>query len=82
MKLNVSRKSDAEKLIIKKCHLCGEINSGHLEPQKCSQCKKSFLPLNYFSKIHSTNPNEYEKLFASSGEIHEEDVIKGLTVIW
>ncbi len=82
MKLNLSTKSDSEKLIIKKCHLCGQINSGYKEPHKCTQCKKSFLPLNYFSKIHSSSSSEYENLFASSNEIHEEDVVKGLTVIW
>jgi hypothetical protein len=52
------------------------------EVQKCGKCKKSFLPTNYFSKVHSKAQNEYEQLFASSAELHEEDLIKGLTVLW
>jgi hypothetical protein len=71
-----------EKLIIKKCHICGHIMEEHQEIAKCHKCKKSFLPVNYFSKVHSKNQQEYEQLFAYGHELHETDMIKGLTVLW
>jgi hypothetical protein len=52
------------------------------EIAKCHKCKKSFLPVNYFSKVHSKNNQEYDQLFANGHELHESDLIKGLTVLW
>lgn len=80
MKLTTPKQND--KLLIKKCHYCGHLNSGHVEPEKCESCKKSYLPLNYFSKIHDTKGKDIKSLYASSDELHEEEIIKGLTVIW
>lgn len=81
MKVEVKTKQ-TDRLIIKKCHLCGHLMESYEEVKKCGQCKKSFLPSNYFSKVHSKNPTEYDHLFAQSHEIHDEDLIKGLTVLW
>lgn len=82
MKVELKGQINNDKLIIKKCHVCGHMNESHQEPQKCTECKKSFLPVNYFSKVHSKSPAEYEKLFAFGHELRDEDVIKGLTVLW
>lgn len=82
MKLELTNKDSGTKLLIKKCHICGHVMESSQEVQKCGKCKKSFLPVNYFSKIHSKTQNEYEQLFAQGHEICEEDLIKGLTVIW
>lgn len=80
MKVELHR--EESKLIIKKCHQCGHIMESAAEVQKCVKCKKSFLPVNYFSKVHSKNQSEYDHLFAPSHELHEQDLIKGLTVLW
>jgi hypothetical protein len=70
------------KSIVKRCHRCGEITESYTEISKCPCCKKSFLPLNYFSKIHTKNSTDYNKLFCSSEELQEEDLIKGIYVLW
>ncbi len=78
-KISIAAKT---KTIIKKCHYCGQIIETYTEPQKCVSCKKSFLPLNYFEKIHSKTDDEYKKLFAESHLIEEDDLIKGIYVLW
>ena len=82
MKTELKGQVKSDKIIIKKCHMCGHICDGHQEPQKCTKCNKSFLPINYFAKVHSKSQADYEKLFAFGHELHEEDIIKGLTVLW
>jgi hypothetical protein len=82
MKTEPTTNTPAEKLIIKKCHICGHIMEDHQEIAKCHKCKQSFLPVNYFSKVHSKNQSEYMQLFAYGHELHESDMIKGLTVLW
>lgn len=82
MKLELSNKETNGKLLIKKCHVCGHVMESAQEVQKCQKCKKSFLPVNYFSKVHSKSQSDYEQLFAYGHEMHEEDLIKGLTVLW
>ena len=82
MKVELKGKIKSNKTIIKKCHLCGQLSESHQEPQKCNSCSKSFLPLNYFSKIHDKNSKDYTELYAYSHELEEDDVIKGLTVLW
>lgn len=69
-------------LLIKKCHLCGHLNEGHKEPERCGSCNKSFLPSHYFAKVHAKNSHEFKELFSSTEELHEEDLIKGLHVLW
>jgi hypothetical protein len=70
------------KQVIKKCHVCGCLNESNREVEKCSSCQKPFLPMNYFGKVHAKNSAEFKQLFANASELHEEDMIKGLTVIW
>lgn len=82
MKLELTNKVTSKLQLIKKCHMCGHIMESEKEVQKCEKCKKSFLPVNYFSKIHSKSQQEYEQLFAHGHEIHEEDLVKGLSVLW
>lgn len=67
---------------IRKCHVCGHVAESQEELKQCVQCQKSFLPLNYFDKIHAKNEREFENLFSPSDELHEDDVIKGLMVLW
>ena len=71
-----------KKLIIKKCHLCGTLIESTDEPKRCTGCKKSFLPANYFSKVHAKNSEEFDNLFASSDELEDNDLIIGLNVLW
>lgn len=68
--------------IIKKCHMCGHINEGKREMESCSKCHKGFLPLGYFSKVHAKTSQEYKELFAYSEELHPDDIVKGLYVLW
>lgn len=75
-------KLPSQKLLIKKCHLCGKIIESQVEVKKCPSCHKSFLPLNYFSKIKGTSVAEYHDLFAPCDELSEEDLIKGIYVLW
>jgi uncharacterized OB-fold protein len=70
------------KLLIKKCHLCGTVMESYIERKKCTKCKKSFLPMNYFSKVHAKNSKEFDELFSNSDDMQEEDLIKGISVLW
>ncbi len=72
----------SESTIIKKCHVCGFVNEGQKEMESCSKCKKGFLPLNYFSKVHAKTSEEFKNLFARSEDLHPDDLIKGITVLW
>ena len=79
----LSRKTqNSAKVLVKVCHVCGHVHSTPVEPQRCEGCSKSFLPLNYFNKVHAKNSSEFDNLFCNIDEIHEEDLIKGLYVIW
>lgn len=73
---------ESGKTLFKKCHICGELMESSAEVQRCNQCKKSFLPLNYFGKIHAKNSKEFDELFVSCDELCEEDLIKGISVLW
>lgn len=70
------------KILIKKCHVCGAVAESYSEQKKCGSCKKSFLPSNYFGKVHAKNSKEFAQLFSSSDDLHEEDLIKGIAVLW
>jgi uncharacterized OB-fold protein len=70
------------KLLIKKCHSCGHINESSRELEACGKCNKGFLPLNYFEKVHSQGTLSYKELFSEVEEITEEDLIRGITVLW
>ncbi len=71
-----------DKVIIKKCHVCGQIMESAKEPMKCIRCGKSFLPSHYFSKVHAKNSKDFENLFATSSELVDDDLIKGITILW
>ncbi len=75
-------KKTKSRLLIKKCHVCGQLIESHNEQENCVSCGKSFLPLNYFEKIHNHDQARFADLFAECHDIHEDDLIKGLYVIW
>lgn len=70
------------RVLIKKCHVCGNLMESLKEIEKCNCCEKSFLPSNYFSKVHAKNTEEFKNLFCSIDEMQEEDLIRGISVIW
>ena len=70
------------RLFIKRCHVCGEIMESQAEIRKCQSCGKSFLPLRYFEKIQAKNTQEFYQLFSASSDIDEDDLIKGIHVLW
>ena len=72
----------SEKLIIRKCHVCSSITESSKELERCIKCNKAYLPLNYFGKIHSKSDKEYRELFCESEHLHEDDLVKGLFVLW
>lgn len=75
-------KTVVKKTLIKKCHVCGSISESSEEVMRCPSCKKAFLPTNYFGKVHTKNSQDYSELFIASDKLHEEDLIKGLSVLW
>tara|TARA_Y100000996_G_scaffold28897_1_gene20498 strand:+ start:340 stop:588 length:249 start_codon:yes stop_codon:yes gene_type:complete len=82
MKVTEKIKSPTKKTLIKKCHVCGFIMESEVEIKKCSKCNKSFLPFHYFNKVHAKNSEEFANLFSNVDEINEEDLVKGIHVIW
>ncbi len=68
--------------IVRLCHKCVQLTEGTTEPEKCGKCGKGFLPLRYFEKVHDHKGEKYETLFAASHQLDEEDLIKGLFVLW
>lgn len=78
----VIEKTKKRPLLIKKCHCCGHISEGEREAQRCGNCHKSFMPSQYFNKVHAKNSAEYKELFSFSDELHESDLIKGMAVLW
>lgn len=87
---NLSHHSELKKnvhttVLFKKCHICGHIIESEFEAQRCESCEKSFLPLNYFSKIHDENiktTDDFKQLFDDCNALCEEDLIKGIHVLW
>jgi hypothetical protein len=71
-----------EKLLIRACHRCLKINESERELERCLHCNKSFLPLRYFDKIHSDKEAKWENHFYPTELIEEDDLIKGLFVLW
>lgn len=83
MKTSVVTRKKSMK-IIKRCHVCGQITESSSEIDKCVSCGKSFLPLNYFSKVHDHEGKQYnfKDLYAEGHELEQEDLIIGLYVLW
>jgi hypothetical protein len=71
-----------EKTIIRACHSCLKVNESYKEMERCSHCNKSFLPLRYFDKIHHEKDLKWENHFSLSDHLEDEDLIKGLFVLW
>ena len=75
------KKDSHKKVLIKKCHICGHLNESTAEPERCVNCKKAFLPSQYFSKVHSKQQaeryNSVEEL-----EQSKTPLVKGINVIW
>lgn len=71
-----------EKALIRVCHSCLKVNESFQELQRCQHCSKSFLPLRYFDKIHNDKEQKWENNFSFSDQLAEEDLIKGLFVLW
>ena len=67
--LQDQEKKSTIKLIIKKCHVCGHVSEARQEIRECLDCKKTFFPL-------------LDGLFSNSQDIHEDDLIKGIMVLW
>ena len=80
MEKNVRAKRS--KTIIKMCHKCAHLIESAKEIERCPKCKKSFLPSNYFGKVHAKNSKDYSSLFTDADELSELDIITGITVIW
>ena len=70
------------KIMFKKCHICAHVMEASHEPERCENCRKSFLPSNYFQKIHGKETYDYKQLFSNTDELCEEDLIKGFHVLW
>jgi len=75
-------KKPQEKTLIRACHACNKISEAHNELERCLHCSKAFLPLRYFEKIHQFKNESWQKHFSSSDELEEDDLIKGLFVLW
>ena len=80
--MNETRPSSKEKLLIRACHACFKINHAFEELERCAHCNKAFLPLRYFEKIHDFKDLKWEKHFSTADDMEEEDLIKGLFVLW
>ncbi|HXH74837.1 MAG TPA: hypothetical protein VNJ08_07720 [Bacteriovoracaceae bacterium] len=80
--MNALNKISKEKLLIRACHACLKLNESVQELERCSHCNKSFLPLRYFEKIHNDKDLKWQKHFSTTEDIEEEDLIKGLFVLW
>ena len=77
------KKQSKDKVLIKKCHVCGQLTESYQEIDRCPKCNKSFLPLNYFTKIHQVgNQEEFKELFETTENLREEDLIRGIYVLW
>ena len=71
-----------EKKLIRVCHACCEVNESERELERCSHCNKAFLPLRYFEKIHQAKEAKWETHFWEAEQMEEEELIKGLFVLW
>lgn len=79
---NKVNKTKKVKLLLRSCHACLKLNESEQELERCLRCNKPFLPLRYFEKIHSQEESKWENYFYPTEFIEEEDLIKGLFVLW
>lgn len=81
-RMNHIDKTSKEKSLIRLCHSCHKVNEAPSELERCLHCNKSFLPLRYFEKIHGSKNKNWASHFSASEDIEDEDLIKGLFVLW
>lgn len=74
------RNSKRKKIILKKCHICSHLTESFVEISKCESCNKSFLPSNYFSKVHCQK--EKKDYYDDADDLKSESLIKGLDTLW
>ena len=79
--MNIDLDRKLPKMLIRKCHKCDQIVEAPKEQEACLCCGKSFLPLNYFEKIHD-HSGKIAELYADSTEIDEGDLVKGIFALW
>lgn len=79
--MNTELKTKQIKMIVRQCHKCTQVIEAPKEQESCLCCGKSFLPINYFDKIHD-HSGKVNELYASSEEIEEQSLVKGIFVIW
>ena len=82
MEFGMKRNDKKNKLLLRNCHACLKINESDQELERCCHCNKPFLPLRYFEKVHSQEESKWENYFYPTDLIEEEDLIKGLFVLW
>jgi hypothetical protein len=82
MTVHSLKKINDDKLLMRVCHRCLKINESTQELERCTHCNKAFLPLRYFEKVHEDKDQKWEKYFSTTEHIEEEDLIKGLFVLW
>ena len=75
-------KKKSAKLLLTVCHHCLKVNESTTELERCTHCNKSFLPLRYFEKIHKEKNAKWINNFSRAEELEEEDLVKGLFVLW
>lgn len=78
---DIEKKSE-DKILVRACHSCLKLNESIKELERCAHCNKSFLPLRYFDKIHQEKDIKWSNHFYPIELIEEEDLIKGLFVLW
>lgn len=80
--MNDIEKKSLDKVLLRACHSCLKVNESVKELERCMHCDKSFLPLRYFDKIHGEKDVSFSNHFYPIELIEEEDLIKGLFVLW
>ncbi|MDH5580628.1 MAG: hypothetical protein OEY33_01860 [Bdellovibrionales bacterium] len=80
--MNLLITTSRNKTIIKKCHSCGHIMESRTEVQKCAQCNKPFLPVNYHSKETAKTSLDFYDQFQEAEELSEETLVRGIQVLW
>lgn len=68
--------------LIKACHVCTKVTETEKELERCPHCTKSFLPSNYFEKIHFAPNAKLRDLYDVSDDVEESHLIRGLQVKW
>ncbi len=80
--MNSLEQKSNTKSLMRLCHCCHKVSESSVELERCAHCGKSFLPLRYFEKIHKSKNQKWGSHFSPSEELEEEDLIKGLFVLW